>query len=119
MWTSVPQIVVVVTRMTASPAPASGPRDLLDADVARAVEDGRPHGARVLDVRSAGFGKGHDGPPYQSLAGETGLVGRATWLPDSRHRASGRLIDLEPNVILDRDPQTARLGGRRTEGPFV
>jgi hypothetical protein len=42
MWTSVPQIVVSVTRMTASPVPASGVQ-LVHADVAGAVEDRRAH----------------------------------------------------------------------------
>ena len=43
MWTSVPQIVVSVTRMSASPGPGRRPRHLFDADVARAMEDGRAH----------------------------------------------------------------------------
>ena len=56
MWRSVPQIVVVVTRMTASPDAGVRPRDLLDADVARAVEDGRAHGVRSADRGSRSLG---------------------------------------------------------------
>ena len=73
---SVPQIVVVVTRMTASPTPARGLRDRLDADVARAVEDGRAHRVDVERRRAAGFGKRHGRPPYRSVGGGTGRASR-------------------------------------------
>ena len=56
MWTSVPQIVVAVMRMTASPAFGRGLWHLLDADVVDAVEDHRFH-----RVHNASFSQGPRG----------------------------------------------------------
>ena len=65
MWTSVPQIVVSVTRMTASPGPGRGRGTSLDRDVAGAAEDGGPHGGRGDVVVYAG--------------GSPGMVMTASW----------------------------------------
>ena len=53
---SVPQIVVVVTRIDGLAGAGVGPRDLLDADVARAVEDGRAHRVVSRTRGSRSFG---------------------------------------------------------------
>ena len=62
MWTSVPQMVVVVTPDDRLAGTSVGPRDLLEADVARAVEHGGAHGVRRARRRRGGMGKhGHVG----------------------------------------------------------
>ena len=51
MWTSVPQIVVAVIRMTASPAPGVGFADLFDGDLVLALENNcfhRFHGVHLV-----------------------------------------------------------------------
>jgi len=43
MWMSVPQMVVSVMRITASPTPALGMGNAFNANLIRAAKDQRPH----------------------------------------------------------------------------
>ena len=61
---SVPQIVVVVTRIDGLADTGARSRDRLDADVAGAMEDGRPHRLRDTGLDGSGFGDdSHVVPP--------------------------------------------------------
>ena len=65
---SVPQIVVVVTRIDGLAGAGVRPRDLLDADVVGAVEDGRPHRLGDSGLGGSGFGDdSHVVPPEMVL----------------------------------------------------
>ena len=75
MWMSVPQIVVVVTRIDGLADAGARLRDGLDADVARAVEHGRAHGAGVAGggLRSLGD-ESHDWPPTEQTERRRGAA---------------------------------------------
>ena len=110
---SVPQIVVVVTRMTASPTPARG----LGTDSTRMSPGPWNTVARIVPVSSAA-GRRVSVSVTVDLSFGSRWAGRvaqcvASRPPTSRHRVRGRCRDQEPKVTQDRDTGLALVTASR------